>query len=126
MAEVLMSFGILIALIGLFAVVRPKALLALVRRITVKTWLRVTGFVIRLLLGGLLILVAPSTAFPLVVRLIGALIIAAGVVVLLIGNEGVQRLVNRALRLSSPAVVAGGILGIVFGVLLIYLGYQPG
>lgn len=123
MSEVLVAFGILLALIGLFAVIRPRAFLGLVRRITVRTWLRVTAFAIRIVLGTILILVAPSTAFPLVVRLIGSLMIAAGIVVLLIGNEGVQRLVNRALRLSPPAVVVGGILGIGFGALLIYLGY---
>jgi hypothetical protein len=121
-SEILVVIGILIALIGVAAAVKPRALHGFARRVTVKTWLRVIAFVIRSLLGGLLILVAPSTAFPLAVRVIGVLLIVSGVAVLLIGNQGIQRMIDRALRLGPGAIVAGGLIGVLFGGLLIYLG----
>jgi len=122
MSELLIAFGVLIALAGIAAVLRPRGLLNLARRITVRTWLRWIAFIVRTLLGAILILVAPSTAFPLVLEVVGVLLIVSGIVVLMIGNEAVQRLLNFGLSLGPPAVAAGGFVGILFGAFLIYVG----
>jgi multisubunit Na+/H+ antiporter MnhG subunit len=122
MSQVLIVFGVLIVLAGLFAVMRPTRLLRLARGVTVGTWLRFIAFLIRSLLGVLLILVAPSTDIPLVMKVIGSLLIISGVAVILLGNSGVQRLLNWALRLGPSLIIVGGIVGVLFGAFLIYVG----
>lgn len=122
MSQVLIVFGVLIVLAGLFAVMRPTRLLRLARGVTVGTWLRFIAFLIRSLLGVLLILVAPSTDIPLVMKVIGSLLIISGVAVILLGNSGVQRLLNWALQLGPSLIIVGGIVGILFGAFLIYVG----
>jgi multisubunit Na+/H+ antiporter MnhG subunit len=122
MFEVLVVFGLLMVLVGLFAVVRPTQLLRMARRVTVGTGLRFIAFLIRSVLGVFLILVAPSTDFPLAMKVIGSLLIVSGVAVLLMGNSGVQRLLDWALRLEPSFIIVGGIVGILFGAFLIYVG----
>lgn len=122
MSEVLVVFGLLVVLVGVFAVVRPTLLLRIARRVTVGTWLRFTAFLIRSMLGVFLILVAPSTDFPLAMKVIGSLLIVSGVAVLLMSNSGVQRLLDWALRLGPSFIIVGGIVGILFGAFLIYVG----
>lgn len=123
MPEVFIAIGVLIALIGLAAVVKPRAVHGFAQRVTVRTWLRLIAFAIRVLLGGLLLLVASSTPFPLAVQVIGVLLIASGILVLLIGNEGIQRMLNWALGRGPRGIVVGGLLGVLFGAFLIYLGF---
>lgn len=122
MSEVLITFGILIVLVGLVAVVRPTHLLRLARKVTVGTWLRYIAFLIRAPIGVILILVAPSTGFPLTIKVIGTLLIVSGVAVLLVGNAVIERLLNWALELGPSAIVVGGLVGILFGAFLIYAG----
>ena len=122
MSAALIIVGAVIVLIGIGAIARPRQLLRIARRVEVSIWLRLLAFVIRIGLGTLLILVAPATAFPLLVRIIGSLLIVSGVAVLVLGDAGVQRLMSWFLRLGPPAIVVGGIVGILFGVLLIYAG----
>ena len=121
MSEVLVVFGLLIGLVGLFAAVRPTLLLSIARRVTVGTWLRFVAFLIRSVLGVFLILVAPSTDFPLAMKVIGSLLIVSGVAVLLMSNSGVQRLLDWALRLGPSFIMVGGVIGILFGAFLIYV-----
>ena len=123
MSAVLVSFGIAIVAIGIGAIVRPRQLLRLARKVEVGIWLRLLAFMIRVGIGTLLILVAPATVTPLLVRIVGGLLIASGVAVLVLGDAGVQRLINWFLRFGPAAVVVGGIVGILFGVLLIYAGF---
>jgi multisubunit Na+/H+ antiporter MnhG subunit len=120
MSEILIAFGILIVLVGAVAVVRPTQLLRLAGKVTVGTWLRYIAFLLRTALGVILILVAPSTGFPLAMKVIGSLLIISGVAVLLVGNAGIQRLLNWALRLGPSVMVVGGLVGILFGAFLIY------
>lgn len=120
MPEVLIAIGVVICLASACAVVQPKRLLALAQRLTIGTGLRVLAFVIRVLLGVLLILVAPSTEFVLTLQVVGALLIASGIFVLVLGNEGVQRILDWALRMGPAAMIVGGLVGVMLGVLLIY------
>jgi hypothetical protein len=122
MSQLLVAFGIIFVLLGAGAALRPHALLRLARRVTVRTWLRLVAFAVRVVVGSILILVASSTVFPLALRVIGVLLIVSGVTVLVIGNAGVQRIVSWALGLGPVAVVVGGILGVLFGALLVYVG----
>jgi hypothetical protein len=123
MSQLLVAFGVIFVLLGAGAAARPTGLMRLVRRLTVHTWLRLTVFLVRVALGVILILVAPASAFPLVLRIIGVLLIVSGTAVAVIGNQGVQGLMNWAFGLGPVAVVTGGISGMAFGALLIYVGW---
>lgn len=115
MSGALIAIGILICLLSIAAVVQPTRLLEIARTLTIGTSLRLLAFVVRLLLGVLLIVVAPTTEFALTLRVIGALLIASGVLVLVLGNEGIHKIVDWALRQGPAAVVIGGIIGVILG-----------
>lgn len=123
MSQVVVAFGVIFVLLGLAAAVKPRGLLGLARKVTVSTWLRLGVFALRLVLGVILLLVAPSTAVPLALQLIGVLLIVSAAIVLAIGNEGVQRIMNWAFGLGPVAVVTGGIIGVAFGAFLIYTAW---
>jgi hypothetical protein len=120
MTQVIIAFGVLFVLLGFAAVLRPGKLIQIAHKVTVQTWLRVLAFALRVGIGVILLLAAPSTMFPLPVKLIGVLLIVSGILVLAIGNQGVQRIVSWTLGLGVPAVVTGGVLGIALGAFLIY------
>jgi hypothetical protein len=121
--EILFAFGFIFILLGLGAAIRPHTLLRLARKVRIKTWLRLLAFGVRLGIGVILLLVAASTAFPLAIQVIGVLLIASAVVVLVVGNDGLQRIIGWALGLGPVAVVAGGVIGIACGGLLIYAAW---
>ena len=121
MSEAIIVLGILICLASLLAVALPTRLLQLVRRITVNTALRLLAFIIRTILGVFLILVAPSTEFPVAMSIIGILLIVSGIAALVLGNERIQGILNWAVGLRPAFVVAGGLVGLLFGAFLIYV-----
>jgi uncharacterized membrane protein YidH (DUF202 family) len=120
--EAIIVLGVLICLVSLLAVALPARLLQVARKVTVSTALRLLAFIIRTTLGVFLILVAPSTDFPVAMTIIGILLIVSGIAALVLGNERIQGLLNWAVRLRPAYVVAGGLVGLSFGAFLIYVG----
>ena len=90
--------GSVVCLISLFAIVFPKLLLRAAQSITITTPLRFIAFVVRILLGIIITLVAGSTHFPQTLQIIGILLIVSGVTVLLVGNAKIQSLLDWFLR----------------------------
>lgn len=122
MSEAIIVLGILICLVSLLAVALPARMLELTGRVTVSTALRLLAFTIRTILGAFLMLVAPSTDFPVAMTIIGVLLVVSGVAALVLGNERIQGIINWAVGLSPPYVVVGGLVGLSFGAFLVYLG----
>jgi hypothetical protein len=122
MSEALIIFGVLICVVSLLAVFLPARLLRLARAVTITTRLRLITFIVRTSLGAFLIAAAPSTEYALVMKIIGGLLVVSGVTVLLIGNARIQGLLSWAMRLGTSAVIVGGLVGLLFGVFLIFSG----
>jgi len=120
MTEMLTVLGSVVCLISLFAIVFPKRLLRAAQSIRITTPLRFIAFVVRILLGSIIALVAGATQFPQTLQIIGILLIVSGVTVLLVGNAKIQSLLDWFLRWGLNSMRAGGIAGLLFGVFLIY------
>ena len=101
-------------------IVFPQWVLRAAQRITISTPLRLISFVVRVLLGSVIILAAGSTQFPLTLKIMGILVIGKGVTALLLGNSKSQSLLDWFLsRLGQNSLRAGGIVGLLFGGFLI-------
>ena len=121
MTTTITVLGSIFCFLSLFVIVFPQWVLRAAQRITVSTPLRSISFVVRVLLGSVIILAAGSTQFPLTLKIIGMLSIVNGVTALLLGNSKLQSLLDWFLsRLGQNSLRAGGIVGLLFGGFLIY------
>ena len=122
MIGILTVFGSIVCLISLLAIIFPQRLLRAAQRVTISTPLRLMAFVVRIVLGIILIFAARSTRFPLALKIVGGLLILSGVMVLLLGNSKVQSLLDWALRRGPKSVRIGGMAGLLLGGFLLYAG----
>ena len=111
--------GIFAVLVGLVGLVRPSALVALVRLSggSTRFWFAV---VFRIAIGIALIAVAPSCRYPLAVRIVGGIAVFAALVILAAGQRRLDATIawwisgHTKLRVSA-------LFAMVMGVLLIYV-----
>ena len=108
--------GVLVAVIGAGCAAFPVALVSLVARLTGKWWVLPAGAAIRVGLGGTLVLAAQGSRHPTVVTGLGLFLIAAGILVLVLGRKRIERWIawwtTRPLwlvRLSSSATLVFGL-----------------
>ena len=120
MKILLVFFAALIGLIGAATVVFPSTWLMLAKRVRVSEPLRLLAFAVRVLLGVMLILVADTTGYSLPLKIIGALLIVAGVLALVLGNRRVQAILDWVVGKGPPVVRAGGGIAFLFGVFIVY------
>ncbi|MAE65952.1 MAG: hypothetical protein CMJ18_16900 [Phycisphaeraceae bacterium] len=120
MAIIVPILAVLIILIGVIGLVQPKLLKSLVDRMSGKKqfWIAVG---VRLVMGVLLLWVAPQCRWSIVVQVVGGIAILAAIAILVIGPVKLDLLVKwwlmRSSRLRTSAIFA-----IAFGVLLLYAG----
>ena len=109
--------GLLLTLAGAACVAFPAAVVSLISRLAGKWWLLPVGASIRVGLGGILVLAAEGSRHPSVVAGLGLFLIAAGVLVLVLGRARIERWIvwwtTRPLwvvRLSSGATLVFGLV----------------
>ena len=107
-------------MISVATIVFPGRWLTLLQQLRVSTGLRLLAFASRVLLGVLLIYVAESTAYATALKVIGVVVIILGVATLLVGNEGLQALVDWFARKGAVFVRAAGTFGLLLGLFLAY------
>ena len=117
MSVPVLAVGVLLAATGAGCGVFPKATVALVSRLAGKWWVLPVGAAIRVGLGGILVLAAEGSRHPGVVAGLGLFLIAAGVLVLVLGRARIERWIvwwtTRPLwvvRLSAGATLAIGLV----------------
>ena len=113
-------FGALIFLAGIFLVVNPESIFGVLRSNIEKPLLHVLAVVIRLVIGAVLISQAGESRYPLAIEVIGWLSITAAVVFAVIGRERFQRLMRWALSLAKPLGRFGGVAAMLFGAFLVH------
>ena len=112
-----LAVGLLLAAVGAGCAAFPAVLVTLVSRLAGKWWVLPAGAAIRVGLGGILVLAAEESRHPTVVTGLGLFLIAAGVLVLVLGRERIERwiawwttLPGWAVRLSAGATLAFGLV----------------
>jgi len=123
MNNILIIFGSFICLICLLIIIFPQYYRSVVQSITVTTSLRLTSFVVRVLLGSVILFVADTTNSPLTIQIIGILLIMSGVAALLMSNAMIQKLIDWILRWETNSIRIGAVIGIFFGAFLIYADF---
>jgi hypothetical protein len=110
------------AALGVVGVASPARLIAFVR-----SWQSPTGVhtaaALRLLLGIALLVVAADSRTPDLLRVLGVLIIVAGIATALIGVERFRALLDWWAAQSPLVIRAWGGFAVAFGLLLVYAVY---
>lgn len=117
---VVATVGTIIVLVGFVGVLAPSVPLEVGRSLLTPTSLYVVAAV-RIVLGALLLWVAPESRMPKTVRAIGIVIVVAGLLTPLVGVERSEAVLNWWLSQDPLIVRAVFVLPIAFGVFLVYV-----
>ena len=120
MAVIASILGVLIALIGVVGLARPRSLIKLVQHwhSPARFW---TAIVVRVVFGVALLAVAPECRLPSLIRAIGVISILAAVAILIMGRARLDCFVGWWLG-RADLVRLSAVVAIAFGVLLVYGG----
>jgi len=112
-------FGVLICLGGLTILILPEKFKNLMNRWTGQPRF-LFAVIIRVLFGALLLSEAANLKFPLAMKIIGAISILAAVVLLLVGQERMDRFIDWWMRMADNVLRIWSVLAIAFGAFFIY------
>ena len=119
MQIIALVLSLLVAALGAMGVVSPERLLGIVRRFESPAGLlAAAGF--RVILGAVLFFAAPDSRAPGVVRILGVLIFAVGLITPLFGVRRFSRLLKWWSARSSLFTRAWAGFALAFGLLLAY------
>ncbi len=121
MAKLLITlFGVLICLAGVAILIFPDQF-----RNAMNKWTGQPRFlfavIIRVVLGSILLSEAANLRFPLAMKIIGAISILAAVVLLLVGQERMDRFIDWWMKQSENVFRAASVFALAFGAFLIYV-----
>lgn len=121
MEIVILVVGCAVALVSFACLIVPAKLIELIDRLVVSTPLRVASGLIRIIIGSCFVLGAERTGLPMVVAALGWLAILAGLILLVAGDEVMQRIVEwfRA-WVSVTFVRVGAVVGLALGGLVVW------
>ena len=117
---VVLILGSLVAVLSLWGIYAPGRLLAMVQGVMRRSAGLDVAVIARVLLGAALILAAAGSKFPTVFQVLGWLTLAAAVGLLFVGRERLARFVDWFDRFSPLLIRLWLLLGIAFGVFLVY------
>ena len=120
MAIIVSILGVFIVLIGAAGIAKPKCLIDLVNHWDGRTrfWIAI---IVRVVLGIVLLAVAPGCRLPMLVRIIGVIAIVAALCVLILGRARLDAFIRW--WLLRPALIrVSAIFAVAFGALLVYAG----
>ena len=122
MAIVVAILGLLIAAIGVVGVFNPQVLRALVNNFWLRRYGLPAAVAIRLIVGVLLILAAPSCRFSAVVRIFGIATLIAAAGLLLLGKKRLEGLVGWIVSRPSSELRLWAGVAVALGGFLLYAG----
>ena len=111
--------GLFVIVVGVVGVVAPAALLSAADYATTPIGLYVAA-AFRIGIGIVLILVAPITRAPKLLRVFGVLAIAAGVITALVGVDSARAMVALATAQGTTLIRLGALLAVVFGGFVVF------
>ena len=121
MSAIVSFLGVLAATVGLMGLANPKSIVVLVERWRGPTRFRLAVGV-RLILGVILLAVAPSCRLPGLVQIIGVISIVAAMVILIAGQERLDSFIWWWLKRPPKIIRVSALFAFAFGILLIYAG----
>ena len=119
MAGIAFILSLGVAALGVLGVISPPRLLRVIRRFESRAGLYAAA-AFRVVLGGALVLAAPASRAPEVVRLLGLIIIAAGLLTPLFGVERLRRILDWWSRRGAAFMRVWAGVALAVGLLLAY------
>jgi amino acid permease len=113
-------FGVLICLGGLTILILPEKFKDIMNRWTGQPRF-LFAVIIRVVLGAILLSEAANLKFPLAMKIIGAISILAAVVLLLVGQQRMDRFIDWWMRMSDNILRVWSVFAFAFGGFLIYV-----
>jgi hypothetical protein len=112
-------FGIFVMIVGVVGVVAPSALLGAAEYSTTPIGLYVLA-ALRIGIGIVLLQVARSSRAPKVIRALGAIAVAAGVVTAFIGVDRGRAMVAWEIAQGTTLIRLGALIAVVFGGFIVF------
>ena len=121
MSVVVSILGVLAAMIGLMGLANPKTIVGLVEH-----WRGATRYHlavgVRMVLGVIFLVVAPSCRLPILVQVLGVISIVAAIVILIAGQERLDSFISWWLKRPPGVIRVSALFAFAFGILLVYAG----
>jgi hypothetical protein len=117
---IVIVFGLLVSALSIWGIWSPARLLSMVGQVMHQPWGVHAGFAARILLGAALLICAAESRFPLVFRVLGWIALVAAVALEIMGRERLLGFIAFFDRISAALVRSWLLLGVAFGVFLIY------
>ena len=121
MAVIVSVLGSIGALIGLLGLANPRYIVDLVQFWRGPTRFRLAVGV-RVVLGIVLLVVAPACRVPILVQCVGAISVVAAIVILVVGQKRLDAFIRWWLTRPSAVVRVSALFAFSLGVLLVYAG----
>ena len=112
-------FGALIAVAGVGGVFVPGLFRQLLTSMPVRGRY-IAAIVIRLVFGLLLFLLADELRYPLVMKILGGISIAAAIGILIMGRDRLDRMIDWWMALGNAVLRIGMLFATAFGAFLVY------
>ena len=112
--------GVLICLAGLVILIIPEKFRNVMNRWTGQPRF-LFAVIARIIIGAILLLEASNLKFTLAMQIIGGISILAAVVLLLMGQERMDRIIDWFMRLSDEVFRIMSVFAFAFGAFLIYV-----
>jgi hypothetical protein len=119
MAGVALLLSLCVAALGALGVASPPRFLRVIRRFEGRAGLCAAA-AFRVMMGGALVLAAPASRAPEVVRVLGLIIIAAGLITPLFGVERLHRILEWWSRRGPVFMRVWAGVALALGLLLAY------
>ena len=119
MKLLVMIIGLLIAAIGILGIAAPSVCLQVARSLLTPSALYIVAAV-RVCLGLLLVWVAPGSRAPISLRVLGVLIVIAGVITAFLGVERWRAVLDWWASQGAAFVRVGMGVAVVLGLIIVY------
>jgi hypothetical protein len=111
--------GLIVIVEGVVGVVAPSALLRAGEYFTTSMGLYAAA-ALRIAIGIVFILVAPTSRAPKVMRVLGAIVVGAGVITALVGVDRARAMLAWEIAQGTTLIRLGALLALVFGGLIVF------
>ena len=120
MQLIIALFGLAVCAAGLVILIAPDRFKSFMGQWTGRPRFAF-AVIVRILLGAVLLYEAANLKFPLAMKIIGAISIVAAIVLLLVGQQRMDRFVDWWMRMGDNVLRGWSLFAFAFGGFLIYV-----
>jgi hypothetical protein len=120
MITVVIVFGVLITLAGLYMAVQPARFIDRIESLGDRTWVYAAAIGVRAVLGLILVQQAMNSKFPLIIEILGWISLAAAALLAMLGRRRFTRLMLWITARARPIAPVGGVFAVLFGAFLVF------